>query len=600
MRFLRATEAVFPLLAAMSVVGVIGCGSGASEPPSSGIEGGGASGFVGGAFGGAGGGPFGAGGQFAATGQSGARFGAAGSAGAGQLGTGAQGSGGAPAIGGLGGSQSGAAGQPGQAGAAGQLGSGGQAGSGQGGTAGQAGNGGGDVGDHCTDRPVTGLSLSGVDAYQSVQIHIMKGGTAVAPGTRNADLVVGRQAVFRVYVTPDTGWTPRQVSARIELASTDMPSPSQKKVFFGLLTPKAASSDDNLDSTFQVKVPADAIGSDTRYSVSLVDCDAASTAAPPAVVPRFPSQGYAPLGARKTGPLKIHVVPMTGTNITMQGLQPFKERLEAVYPITDVQFTIGNTFSATASSMCALLASVTSLRSQDAPPNDVYYYALSPGILGGQSGCSNTSANAIGSKVSAGWAQGYTPDDGTTGAATMCHEVGHAHGRLHAPCNVQDPDPQFPYPNANIGVWGYDHRSDKFLNPTSKDMMSYCPEPRWQAWISDYTYKAILERAAQVNGQPEIPAPVGAPETLASWRLLVSDSAGVHSVKEPLLVKGTPDGEPVGAVIFGEDGAMLQVVVYKQRLEDGVSDSAFMLTLPEPDASWRAIEVPGTMARQPL
>jgi hypothetical protein len=182
----------------------------------------------------------------------------------------------------------------------------------------------------------------------------------------------------------------------------------------------------------------------------------------------------------------------------------------------------------------------------------------------------------------------------------MCHEVGHAHGRLHAPCNVQDPDPRFPYPDAAIGVWGYDHRMDQFLKPASKDMMSYCPEPRWQAWISDYTYQAILNRAAQVNGQPEIPAPVGPAATPASWRLLVSDSVGVHWGEEPLLVKGTPEGEPVAAVIYGEHGAMLQVVVYAQTLEDGVSDRAFMLTLPEPDKSWRAIEVPGLLARQSL
>jgi hypothetical protein len=41
-------------------------------------------------------------------------------------------------------------------------------------------------------------------------------------------------------------------------------------------------------------------------------------------------------------------------------------------------------------------------------------------------------------------------------------------------------------------------------------------------------------------------------------------------------------------------------VVHKQRLEDGVNDRAFMLALPEPDASWRAIEVPGLLARQPF
>jgi hypothetical protein len=280
----------------------------------------------------------------------------------------------------------------------------------------------------------------------------------------------------------------------------------------------------------------------------------------------------------------------------MQGLDPFKQRLEAVYPITEVQFTIGAPVTATATSMCSLLASVTSVRSQDRPANDVYYYGLAPGILGGQSGCSNTNRSATGAKVSAGWAQGSRPDDGRTGAATMCHELGHAHGRLHAPCNVQDPDPGYPYATASIGVWGYDQRSGEFREPTSKDMMSYCPEPRWSAWLSDYTYQAILERAAAVNGQPEIPALASAAPT--PWRLLVSDSAGVHWVKESLLVRGLPDGDPFTAVIHHENGSKAQVVVYRQRLEDGVSDSAFMLTLPEPNESWRAIEVPGLLARQ--
>jgi hypothetical protein len=282
----------------------------------------------------------------------------------------------------------------------------------------------------------------------------------------------------------------------------------------------------------------------------------------------------------------------------MQVLEPFKQRLEAVYPITSVEFTIGAPLTAVATSMCSLLASVTSRRSQDSPPNDVYYYGLAPGILGGQSGCSNTSSSATGSKVSAGWAQGYTPDDGRTGAATMCHELGHAHGRFHAPCNVQDPDPRYPHPNANIGVWGYDQRSGEFRQPTSKDMMSYCPEPRWSAWISDYTYQAILVRAAAVNGQPEIPALLDASAAPTSWRLLVSDSAGVHWVKDPLLVRGTPEGDQESAVIHRADGSVVRVVVYRQRLEDGVSDRAFMLTLPEPDPSWRAIEVPGLLARE--
>jgi hypothetical protein len=246
--------------------------------------------------------------------------------------------------------------------------------------------------------------------------------------------------------------------------------------------------------------------------------------------------------------------------------------------------------------MCSLLASITALRSQDNAPSHVYYYGLTASTVGGQSGCSNTG----GSKASAGWAAGFdnTPE---TGAGTMCHELGHAHGRLHAPCNVQDPDPRFPYPNADIGVYGYDFRVERFLEPNRKDMMSYCPNDRPSAWVSDYNYQAILERAAQTNQFAEVPqesVALGAPKV--PWRLLVSDSAGLHWIEEALLVSGTPEGEPMNATIHGVQGPMHQVEVYVQELHDGVAEGAFMLTLPEPDASWVAIEVPGLLSQTAL
>lgn len=448
----------------------------------------------------------------------------------------------------------------------------------------------------CSETPVTGLSLSAIDAYQTVQIPIMDEGQPIQRGARNADVVVGRKTVFRVHVRPEAGWAPREVSARIEL--TDAPQ-GPKQAFFGMARPAGASSDADLGSTFQIEVPAEAIKPGTQYAVTLLDCGGgAAPGAPGASRARFPSDGFAELGARETGPIKIHIVPISGTSVTEAALQPFKERVEAVYPITEVQFTIGSPLTSAAGSMCSLLASVTSRRSQDRPPNDVYYYGLAPGILGGQSGCSNTSTSAQGSKVSAGWAQGYRPDDGRTGAATMCHELGHAHGRFHAPCNVSDPDRRYPYPNADIGVWAYDRRTNEFYEPSRKDMMSYCPEPRWSAWISDYNYQALLERAAQVNAQAEIQPFVAGGERETSWRLLVSDSAGLHWVEEPLLVRGTPEGQPERAVVHGERGAMQEVEVYVRPLEDGVGEGAFMLTLPEPDASWRAIEVPGLLALQ--
>jgi hypothetical protein len=443
----------------------------------------------------------------------------------------------------------------------------------------------------CTQTPVSGLSLSAIDVFQTVQIRVMKDGQSVPRGTRNADVVVGRKTVFRVHVTPDAGWTAREVEVRVELTDA---SSAQQQAFFAMLKPTGPSSDANLQSTFQVSAPAEAIKPDTRYAVTLLECGAAPGAGTAASRARFPSEGFEELGARQTGPLKVHIIPVMGTDVSEAGLRPFKERLEAVYPITQVMFTIGPPATGSgASSMCSLLSAVQARRSADRPAADIYYYGLSPGILGGQSGCSN----AGGSKVSAGWAGGYSGNDPRIGAGTMCHELGHAHGRLHAPCNVQDPDRRFPYPNANIGIMGYDNRTNEFYQSNRKDMMSYCPEPRYNAWISDYTYQAILERAAQVNAQMNLSFFGADDEVEVAWRLLVSDSAGVHWGDEPLLVEGTPEGESLRAIVHGDDGPAQEVEVYKQDLEDG-SDNAFLLIVPQRDASWRAIEVPGLLAPQ--
>jgi hypothetical protein len=447
--------------------------------------------------------------------------------------------------------------------------------------------------------------LSAIDVYQTVQIPIMEAGMAVARAARNADVVAGRKAVFRIHVTPEAGWTPREISARIELTDVEAPEPNQKEVVFARLTPRSASTDADPNSTFQLMVPAEAIGAQTRYALTLVECSGAQPGAPGMNVARtrFPSMGYQRLEARETGSLKVHIVPVgnPGPSVSNDGLRAFKERLEALYPITEAQFTVGQPLQSTATSMCSLLANITTRRSQDRPPPDVYYYGLTAGILGGQSGCSNASQTATGSKVSAGWAQGYTRDDGRTGAATMCHELGHAHGRLHAPCNVQDPDRRYPYTNADIGVWAYDFRSNQFYEPTRKDMMSYCPEPRWAAWVSDYNYQAILERVVAVTALAELPARLelqAAPRV--PWRLLVSDSVGVHWIEEPLLVQGTPEGTPLRAVVHGAQGPMQATTVYKQDLHEGENHDAFMLALPVPDTSWRAIEVPGLLPPQAL
>jgi len=70
--------------------------------------------------------------------------------------------------------------------------------------------------------------------------------------------------------------------------------------------------------------------------------------------------------------------------------------------------------------------------------------------------------------------------------------MGHNHGRSHAagcgsPSGI---DPSYPYPDAQIGVVGWQIGSTTLYNEiTWADVMSYC-ESRW---ISDYNYRAFYD-----------------------------------------------------------------------------------------------------------
>jgi hypothetical protein len=140
---------------------------------------------------------------------------------------------------------------------------------------------------------------------------------------------------------------------------------------------------------------------------------------------------------------------------------------------------------------------------------------------------------------------------------------------------------------------------DVFLPPTLKDMMSYCPNPdRSLAWISDYTYQGILERVAAVNALVGRAFFYQTTEYKVPWRLLVVDHLGPHWGEYPLLVSGTPEGVAMTAIVYDHKGTAHEIEVYKQDLIDGVSQNPYMLTIPEPDPSWYAIEVPGLLAPQ--
>ncbi len=163
-----------------------------------------------------------------------------------------------------------------------------------------------------------------------------------------------------------------------------------------------------------------------------------------------------------------------------------------------------------------MLSSVTAVWSSEGGPNS-YYYGLIDNIY------------CVGGCIAGmGWVGGYKVAVGFDGfganhsgaSETHAHEVGHNHGRYHAPgCGAGNPDPGYPYVVDGKGFigdsahpnFGFDVNSLVIYPYTSYyDFMSYCsPE-----WISDYTYEAIWLYDAAQRANP--PTPVGERSLLVS------------------------------------------------------------------------------------
>ena len=115
---------------------------------------------------------------------------------------------------------------------------------------------------------------------------------------------------------------------------------------------------------------------------------------------------------------------------------------------------------------------------------------------------------------------GYPVSVGSDVDYVYTHEVGHTMNLYHAPCGgAGGPDPQYPYENGSIGVWGYDMAEGLLLDPAQyTDVMSYCFD---HIWISDYQFdRAMTHRLngdGGINHDAEAPPGLDRGEMLVVW-----------------------------------------------------------------------------------
>jgi hypothetical protein len=448
----------------------------------------------------------------------------------------------------------------------------------------------GPTGDDGCMGEALGVTIAQVAAYQSIKIPIAMGMQPVGESARVADVVQGRETLFRVFVTVDSGFAPRELSARLTLING-----ADEQQYFAKQMISGNSSDANTASAFQIYVPPEEIQADTRYAVEIVECT--TTGSGMLRAPRFPASGDTALEARQTGVLKIAIVPIVANSITPDtsetALAVYRDYFMAMYPTTEVEFTVLDPINTnTPVNWSGTLEQVRRQRQTDAPAADVYYYGFLKPAATLREFCRGGCTAGVGyvgdvrsgaTRVSIGLAYA---DEGS--AEIMAHEVGHNHGRNHAPCapggQISGVDGQFPHDGARLGVWGYDHRERELIDPNeATDIMGYCDAK----WISDYTYKGLVERVAAVNGAP---LQLVSPEQIAQWLVMLVDDQGSRW-SLPFTEPGEAFGKSELAEILDENGDLADyATVYRTEISD---IGAATLLVPPPQPGWHYIRVQG-------
>jgi hypothetical protein len=122
------------------------------------------------------------------------------------------------------------------------------------------------------------------------------------------------------------------------------------------------------------------------------------------------------------------------------------------------------------------------------------------------------------------------------------------------------------------------------LSDKGTDLMGYCSN----VWLSEYTYNAIADRIALVNGSQ---SQVLSAAALQTFRVLLVGSKGTRW-GVPITTPSLPEGTPITARVLDAAGNLLkEITVYRTEMSDL---GAASIMVPEPKPGWSGIEVTGS------
>lgn len=407
-----------------------------------------------------------------------------------------------------------------------------------------------DDGGETGEVPDTGLvgdmALARVEVTQGVAIQIGNGSSPIPVGQRNARLVAGRDALVRAEWQLLGGFSNRQINGVLVIDSN-----GSQKVYEHVLSVSGASNINSYNGTFRWEVPGSAIAPGATYSIGLYEVSGNGGGNSGA---RLPADGMASLGVpSEVHELEIMLVPIRWVyggqdrtpNLTNAVVQQIQDEIWAKNPVVNVNVSVHDPVVWNQGiSLDGILNQISSVRSQDNPPDNVYYEGLADFgcfAVWGNSCSNNGGTTGLGfvagesawsanqrASISVFYDIDYTVE-------TLTHELGHNQGREHAPCGgVSSSDPYYPYGGGAIGVQGHRLGTTNFYGANNTyDYMGYC-DP---GWVSDYTWEATGDRIEYLTND--------------TWS---GDDVGDHWILQGLITEG---GEEFWTVVRGRVPAHL-------------------------------------------
>ncbi|MET0339931.1 MAG: hypothetical protein ABW252_02975 [Polyangiales bacterium] len=455
-------------------------------------------------------------------------------------------------------------------------------------------------------RPLaTGLSVVEVALYQTIKVPLYAEGEWQTE--RSAPIIQDKRALVRVFAQSFPEYQPHPVQGVLRIKNGDdvVEIVDERELVVD-------STDGDTESTFNFEISGSMLRESTQIAVSLEEPDCEAESGDVADV-RIPKSGTKALRAEATGKLRIVVVPMVVDGrlpvLTDEQRANIRAALLAFYPIADVELGEHDPINISASIDSSdqqaltdeLLHVLKSQRIADRPDDSVYYLGVfQPGAtfrVYCENGCvlglapQTTQINPREQYAVAA----FFAD--SRGYETIVHELGHAHGRGHSPCDTgivpKGIDPNYPRRDGSVGDWGWDFRTGGLVPPTNKDVMGYCNP----TWMSAYTYSLIATRSRQVNLKPATQALVQG----SAQALVQRDDAATHSWRSVLLrsdgkarwgralESDAPAGALEPAVVRDAAGHIVaEVQVARTQLTHTAGE---FLGIPEPGPSWHALEL---------